>query len=950
VVVSNLFLYNKTTIGDGMWFRQINRNVGCFIVLLLLSILSAKAFGETIRMKVSFPGYTANETLTNFPVLLILDTNIVNFSYNQFAAPDSGGDLRFANSNEAVVLNYEIEEWNSNGSSYVWVQVPELAGTNTYIWAYWGNSADTNPPAYTSDGSTWTNTYSGVWHLTEDAGAVRNDSTGNNNDATPNLTYGANPGRSSGRIGRCNIFSGANSLGVSNSASLSTAVTTGLTASAWIRSKVDLLASASSYRVLEKDACYFLLQGTPSGGMAFLVKRSGGNFAAEHTMSLNSNQWYLVTGTFNGTTASTYIDGVFKGSVNVGGAIDSSLGILRIGSDYVDPPTAFFNGEIDEVRISKLARSSNWIWTCWMNQVSNSMFNVYDAVSYNSLPFINNLDPVSNLTFNSASLSGTLLSTGSSSCSVWVYLGPNDGSTNASSWALTNFFGTNLAVAPVIFTTNITGLSANTAYYYRFNSANTNGTNWATSSGIFITGEVTLNAVNTNITEGGAGSSVFTFSRPAAATNTYLAVNYTIGGTANNGLDYTALNGSVIIPTGATTTNIMITPIDDDIWAEGSETVMVTLAAGNYIIGAQSNVTAIISDNDIPGAWLYRMRLAFSGYARSETLTNFPALVILSTNIQDFSYNLFKDPVNGGDLRFANASETVALNYEVEEWNTNGNSYIWVQVPELKGPNTYIWAYFSNKDATNKPMYTANGSTWGDGFRGVWHFGRANEAESLADSTSNGYDGTDYGGNGGSSNVAGKISYAQEFRAADTNYINLVSSAIFLSTTNNPITLSCWMNPASIVTSSSDNRLITTYGANNPSTALTLACGSTNKLQIYYIGPGTTGTLTSASSVSIGNWYHAAVAYNGTTFFLYLNGTQVGSVAANLNAGASYVSRIGAFNNDRFFDGIIDEVRIHGSACSANWIWACYMNEGLNSSFISYGKATRSYGTVIIIQ
>jgi len=926
-----------------MWFRMTNRIIRMLVLLLMLSSLSAEVYGETVRMKISFPGYTGNEPLSNFPVLVTLSTNITNFFYSQFAAPAT------------VTLNYEIEEWNTNGNSYIWVQVPELAGTNTFIWSYWGNSADTNPPVYSTDGSTWSNAYSGVWHLTEDAAAVRNDSSSYNNDATPNLTYGADPARnSSGKIGACNTFSGANSLGISNSASLSTAVTTGLTVTAWIRSKVDLPASGSSYRVLEKDNSYFLLQGTPSGGMAFLVKRSGGNFAAEHTMSLNSNQWYLVTGTFNGTTASTYIDGVLKGTVSVGGAIDSTAVLLRIGSDTGNPeplsPTAYFNGEIDEVSISRTARSSNWLYTCWMNQASNSTFNSYDAAMYNSRPFIIHEGFVSNITLNSAMMSGTLLSTGSSPCSVRVYLGNSDGDTNASLWASTNYFGTNLTATPVTFSTNITGLNANTNYYYRFSAENTSGVSWASYSGVFITGEVTLNAGNTNLAEGQPGQGTITFSRPVSAAGSSLTVNYAITGTASNGLDYAALSGSIVMPAGVTVTNFAIIPFDDDAWMENNETVLVTLASGNYIIGSQSNASVVISDNDVPGAWLYRMRLTFSGYNRGETLTNFPALVVLNTNIQDFSYSLFKDPVNGGDLRFANAGETVALNYEVEEWNTNGNSYIWVQVPQLAGPSTYIWAYFSNPNATNRPVYTLDGSAWSDDCLGVWHFGRVNDAESLADSSPNRYNGSDYGLNGGSSSVVGRISYAQEFRPADSNYIGLVSSSTFLPSTNTPVTLSCWMNPAAIVTSSSDNRLISLYGANTPSTALTLACGSTNRLQIYYIGPGTTGTLTSASLVNTGNWYHAAVAYDGITYSLYLNGNPTASVVGNLNAGAAFITRMGTFNGDRYFNGIVDEPRIYSRECSANWIWACYMNEGFNGSFISYGKATRSFGTVIIIQ
>jgi hypothetical protein len=35
---------------------------------------------------------------------------------------------------------------------------------------------------------------------------------------------------------------------------------------------------------------------------------------------------------------------------------------------------------MDEVRISGVPRSSNWLWTCWLNQASNSAFIDYSAV------------------------------------------------------------------------------------------------------------------------------------------------------------------------------------------------------------------------------------------------------------------------------------------------------------------------------------------------------------------------------------------------------------------------------------------------------------------------------------------------------------------------------------------------------------------------------------------
>jgi len=90
--------------------------------------------------RIGFAGYTRNETLTNFPVLVAIDaTNVPGFSYAQLAF-SNGADLRFTDSTGTTELNYEIDTWNPAGTSYAWVQVPALTA-NTSICAFWGNPA-----------------------------------------------------------------------------------------------------------------------------------------------------------------------------------------------------------------------------------------------------------------------------------------------------------------------------------------------------------------------------------------------------------------------------------------------------------------------------------------------------------------------------------------------------------------------------------------------------------------------------------------------------------------------------------------------------------------------------------------------------------------------------------------------------------------------------------------
>lgn len=61
----------------------------------------------------------------------------------------------------------------------------------------------------------------------------------------------------------------------------------------------------------------------------------------------------------------------------------------------------------------------------------------------------------------------------------------------------------------------------------------------------------------------------------------------------------------------------------------------------------------------------YKMKILFSGYNKTEVLTNFPVLVVISNNMNGLLYSQFIS-TNGWDLRFMNSDETRVLNYEIE--------------------------------------------------------------------------------------------------------------------------------------------------------------------------------------------------------------------------------------------------------------------------------------------
>lgn len=88
--------------------------------------------------------------------------------------------------------------------------------------------------------------------------------------------------------------------------------------------------------------------------------------------------------------------------------------------------------------------------------------------------------------------------------------------------------------------------------------------------------------------------------RRSGDTNNSLVVNYSLSGTASNGVDYVALPGTVTIPAGKRAAFIVINPLDEGV-PECPETVVLTLqptpdALLPYLVGWPDRAAAIIVD------------------------------------------------------------------------------------------------------------------------------------------------------------------------------------------------------------------------------------------------------------------------------------------------------------------------------------------------------------------
>ncbi len=117
------------------------------------------------------------------------------------------------------------------------------------------------------------------------------------------------------------------------------------------------------------------------------------------------------------------------------------------------------------------------------------------------------------------------------------------------------------------------------------------------------TSTVTLAVSPSSVTEDGTANMVYTFTRSGVTTNP-LTVNYTVGGTATNGTDYTSIPTSVTFAANSATATVIVDPTADTT-VESNETVALTLATGTgYTVGTPNAATGTILNDDLPSITL----------------------------------------------------------------------------------------------------------------------------------------------------------------------------------------------------------------------------------------------------------------------------------------------------------------------------------------------------------
>ena len=102
--------------------------------LLQATPLDVSGFSKSIVITVPSTSIAQGVSLTDFPALVRLSTAIDGFSYSDFQQP-GGADLAFLDT-RGNVLSHEIDTWNTEGESLVWVKVPAFSHSTRIYMVY----------------------------------------------------------------------------------------------------------------------------------------------------------------------------------------------------------------------------------------------------------------------------------------------------------------------------------------------------------------------------------------------------------------------------------------------------------------------------------------------------------------------------------------------------------------------------------------------------------------------------------------------------------------------------------------------------------------------------------------------------------------------------------------------------------------------------------------------
>lgn len=304
------------------------------------------------RKQVTLDTAAVGAEASSVPVLIRLHEGVFRFAD---AAPE-GADLRFIAGDDKTPLKYHIERYDDVFNlAFVWVQIPHLKpGEPAAIWMYYGNPRAANE---SDSRGTYDSYQTLVWHLSE-RGKPAADASGNGNSGTADFAS-----VDSGLIaGAARVDLAA--IALPATPGLALAANAEATWSLWAKAGV---AEADGVIYSQRDGEAAVRLALAHGVPYVAITGAAGEAAhISATSALDSEHWHHLAITAAHGKVSLYVDGKLEGS---GDAAIPALGTAPVlGGDGGTSLASAFNGQIDELQISKVARDPALIRLAALNQ------------------------------------------------------------------------------------------------------------------------------------------------------------------------------------------------------------------------------------------------------------------------------------------------------------------------------------------------------------------------------------------------------------------------------------------------------------------------------------------------------------------------------------------------------------------------------------------------------
>ena len=293
--------------------------------------------------------------LENFPVTAFFTAAQAEEIFAEFDADEDFDRGQFALGDDTL-LYAEKELFDDSESLGIYhTKIPLVyfdADTDYYF--YYDNDADHNTDYIgaintAAGAAVWDGNFEAVYHMVDATTSTVVDSTSNNNDGTKK---GANePIEATGQVGQGQDFDGADDyIGITDIAALAGTQTIEAT----VRSTFS--AGMNQYIWDEGGNVYQIqLYDVDDSDGKPLVAFNGHLFTGATELQ-NTNTWYQITCTADGTSLVSYVNGSQDGTTTGTEQTPANITLGCYGGSG-----QFFDGIIDEVRVSSSVRTAAWI-------------------------------------------------------------------------------------------------------------------------------------------------------------------------------------------------------------------------------------------------------------------------------------------------------------------------------------------------------------------------------------------------------------------------------------------------------------------------------------------------------------------------------------------------------------------------------------------------------------